>query len=145
MAFSTIFGLLFKISSGNTQNGTFFFLANLKHCENSLLFLSWLKIFAIWQWTLGNGNEDVWFISVNQPLGLRHLWLHAKFVCSGDYFHFLPRRIFFSLSMRLFGFQVQVLLELLDFCTKARTIPWKMALNTKVKKTKGWHKYLYFK
>ena len=126
------------------------FLAYLKHCENSLLFLSWLKIFAICQYLFKNGHWTIEmkmfaFISVNQPLGLRHLWLHAKFVCSGDYFHFLPRRIFFSLSMRLFGFQVQVLLELLDFCTKARTIPWKMALNTKVKKTTGWHKYLYFK
>ena len=55
-----------------------------------------------------------WFISVNPTLGLRLKCglgcTRAKFVCSGDYFHFLPRRIF-SRSMRLLGFQVQLRLS----------------------------------
>ena len=61
-----------------------------------------------------NVNGDVALVHFGQP-NIRpeaEMWLptctRAKFVCSGDYFHFLPRRIF-SLSMRLLGFQVQLL------------------------------------
>ena len=85
-----------------------------------------------------------WFISVNPTLGLRLKCglgcTRAKFVCSGDYFHFLPRRIF-SLSMRLLGFQVQ--LRLSTSRTSPEKWPWTDTSRKTTQWTTAWQKSVY--
>ena len=93
-----------------------------------------------------NVNGDVALVHFGQP-NIRpeaEMWLptctRAKFVCSGDYFHFLPRRIF-SLSMRLLGFQVQ--LRLSTSRTSPEKWPWTDTSRKTTQWTTAWQKSVY--